>query len=307
MRPARIIALTGLVVGLIVLLAWLTGGLDEIQVWAAARQHEVQGMMAGVVRRLRAGEPGASLALMVLCFGYGFVHAVGPGHGKVLIGGYGFGTQVPFGRLAVLSVISSLAQALTAVLLVWAGITVFGLSREALIALSEERMADIGAIMIGLIGMWLIWRGARMIQRATQTRHIAGNADHHHYSDHGTCGCGHVHGPSPRQVVRTRSLRDAVVLITGIAMRPCTGALFLLILSWRFGIFATGIAGAFAMGLGTASVTLLVAALSVWARRGSFAILPEGGRLASAARWLPGVMQLGAGALIATLAFGMVV
>ena len=67
------------------------------------------------------------------------------------------------------------------------------------------------------------------------------------------------------------------------------------------GIFATGIAGALAMGLGTGLVTVAVAALSVWAREGSFALLPSG----AAARWLPATMQIAAGALVATLGFAL--
>lgn len=299
---ARILAVTGLLVAAIVLILWQSGGLAGLQQWAAMQQRETQALMAGALRRLRAGDPGANLALMGICFGYGFLHAVGPGHGKVLIGGYGFGTRVALGRLALLSVAASLAQALTAVLLVWGGLTIFNLSREALTDLTEDRMADISAAMIGCVGLWLAWRGLWLLLRAgraEQARH------HHHHHDHvhdADCGCGHAHGPSIEEAAATRSLRDAVALIAGIAARPCTGAVFLLLLTWRMGFFPAGIAGAVAMGLGTASVTLAVAVLSVWAREGSFAMIPETGPLAAIVRWLPGILQLAAGAVVAIVA-----
>ncbi|SIS62129.1 nickel/cobalt transporter [Paracoccus saliphilus] len=300
---ARILAIAGLLIAAIVMLLWQSGGLAGIQQWAAMQQREAQTLMAGALRRLRAGEPGANLALMGICFGYGFLHAVGPGHGKVLIGGYGFGTKVALGRLALLSVAASLAQALTAVLLVWGGLTIFDLSREALTDLTEDSMADISAAMIGCVGLWLAWRGLRMLLRAGRSeghRH-----DEHHHHDHvhdADCGCGHAHGPSIEEAAATRSLRDAVALIAGIAARPCTGAIFLLLLTWRMGFFPAGIAGAMAMGLGTASVTLAVAVLSVWAREGSFAMMPDTGPLAAMARWLPGILQLAAGAVVAIVA-----
>ncbi|MCF3972293.1 nickel/cobalt transporter [Paracoccus salsus] len=303
---ARALALSGLAVAVLLVLVWQGGGLAGIEGWAAERQREAQTLMAGALRGLRAGEPGATAALLSICFGYGFVHAVGPGHGKLLIGGYGYGTQVPLQRLAVLAVLASLAQALTAVVLVWGGIALLDLSRQTLTDLTEDAMAQLSAGMIGLVGLWLAWRGLRQVLRTARgaPERDASRADHHHDEDH---GCGHAHGPTASEVAQTRSLRDALVLIGGIAVRPCTGALFLLILTWRMGIFGTGVAGALAMGLGTASVSLVVALLSVWARQGSMAMLPASGPLAALARWLPGIMQVAAGMLIALVAAGLMV
>ncbi len=294
-RTGRILALAGLAVGLALLILWAWGGFDRLALWASTQQREAQRLMAGALRGLKAGEPGATLGLLAICFGYGVAHAAGPGHGKVLIGGYGFGTRVPFARLAAISVVASVAQSLTAVALVAGGIAVLNLSRETLTDLTERHLADLGTGMIGLVGLWLAWRGLRQVMQAGR----AAGHDHHHHHHGDACGCGHAHGPSPDQIAHVHSLRDALALILGIAARPCTGALFLLILTWRMGIFATGIAGAVAMGLGVATVTLAVAGMAVWARQGSLALVPPGPGWAAVARWLPGLMQLGAGLLIA--------
>lgn len=305
-KPTRMLAVIGLGVGVILVVMWQSGALDGLTQWAAARQREAQNLMAGALRALRAGEPGATATLMLVCFGYGFAHAVGPGHGKVLIGGYGLGTQVAFARLASLSVLASLAQALTAVILVWAGLTIFDLSREALTGLSENIMADVSAAMIMAVGLWLAWRGILQLLRAERGV-TKGHDNHHHHHHDENCGCGHSHGPSIEEVTKTRSIRDAVILIAGIAARPCTGAVFLLLLTWRMGIFPTGILATFAMGLGTASVSLVVAGLSIWARNGSFALVSPDGRFAAIMKWLPGTMQLIAGATIAFVAFGLLI
>ncbi|WP_405405381.1 nickel/cobalt transporter [Paracoccus sp. Ld10] len=292
----RAVALTGLVVGLMLMALWLSGGLTGIERWATDQQRAVQNAMAGALRALRSGQPGAVMSLLGLCFAYGVAHAVGPGHGKVIIGSYGFGAQVPLARLAGLSVASSLAQAGTAIALVWGGITVLDLGRETLTDLSEVVMVQVSTALVGMVGLWLAWRGVAMLR--AQAR-----ADRHHH-DH-ACGCGHAHGPTPSQVAQTRSLRDGLLVVAGIALRPCTGALFLLILTWRMDIFGMGILGAIAMGMGTAMVTVAVACLAVWARRGSFALLPDHGPWAVAARWLPGAMQMGAGALIAAISMAV--
>lgn len=94
--------------------------------------------------------------------------------------------------------------------------------------------------------------------------------------------------------------RDTLALVGAVAVRPCSGALFLLILTWQLGIFAAGVAGAFAMGLGVAAVTVAVAVLAVWSREGMLAGIGE----ARVWRVLP-VLELAGGVVIVTLALGM--
>lgn len=283
----RALILLGAALGAAFILFWVGGGLDGFTAWAAASQREAQNALARALRHLRAGEPGALLALLSVCFAYGFFHAAGPGHGKVLIGGYGVARRVRLLPLMGVALASSLAQATTAVILVYSGVFVLGMTREAMVGLTEDFFAPISYAAIGMIGLWLAWRGLRAFFRSRPTEH------HHHGHD---CSCGHAHGPDAAQVAALTGWRDTVVLIAGIAIRPCTGALFLLILCWRMGIDAAGIAGAYAMGLGTATITVAVAFVSVWAREGALSAL-AGGRLSRAAP----LIELAAGLTVAVL------
>jgi nickel/cobalt transporter (NicO) family protein len=276
----RALILLGAALGLGFVLFWALGGLDGFTAWAAASQREAQNALARALRHLRAQEPGALLGLLTVCFAYGFFHAAGPGHGKVLIGGYGVAQRVRMLPLMGVALASSLAQATTAVILVYAGVFLLGLTREAMVGLTEDIFAPMSYAAIGLIGLWLAWRGARALLRTFRQAQPVGQHQHqHHHDPSETCGCGHAHGPALAEVAALTGWRDTLILIAGIAIRPCTGALFLLILCWRMGIDAAGIAGAYAMGLGTASITVAVAVLSVWAREGALAAL-AGGRLA---------------------------
>lgn len=324
-----------LVVGALALLwaFWAGGWWDVLARWAAEGQRAFQNAMAGGLRAVRAGEPGAVATLWGLCFAYGFFHAIGPGHGKILIGGYGLARRVPAGRLMGLALAASLAQAATAVALVYAGVLLFNWSRERMTTIADEMLEPVSYAAIVLIGLWLFWRGLRTLLRRLGTvapggglalaggpsardvpglryvlgeDHVARHRHRHkqvhgqvhtqvhgqghqeeHAQGHAHAGghghshgpgeicesCGHAHGPTPDQAAEVRSLRDALILVGGIAIRPCTGALFVLILTWRMGIETAGIAGAFAMGLGTASVTIAVALGSVFLREGtSFAL-----------------------------------
>ena len=300
MRAPLALIVLGLL-GAVAVWLWGMGGIMLLERWAADGQHDAQNAMAGLLRRLKAGDAAALAGLMGFCFAYGFFHAAGPGHGKVLIGGYGLGRRVPVGRLAGLAVASSLAQAATAVALVYAGVFLLDWSRERMVDTAEAWLAPLSYVLIGSVGLWLLLRGARKLWAQRRATAVPAH-DHHHHDhahDHSACAdCGHVHAPSLEDAAAVRSLRDALVLIGAVAVRPCTGALFLLILTWRMGIDAAGIAGAFVMGLGTASVTVLVAVLSVTARESALAQIAGGPATARALS----LIEIAAGALVVLVA-----
>ena len=273
------------------LLLWLfgLGGMDLISHWAALQQREAQTALAAGLRAVRAGEPGAWITLMGVCASYGFFHAAGPGHGKLLIGGYGAAARVTALRLSALAVISSLAQALTAIMLVGAGALVLGWSRARMTDTAEQVLAPASYGAIAMVGLWLAWRGLRRVRSVRAAAPVA---------EDGTChSCGHAHGPSVEQVASLTSWWDAVVIVVSIAMRPCTGAVFLLILCFGLGIPLAGIIGAMVMGLGTASVTVLVAILAVGTRRSALAGWSGSGAVRAIA-----LIEIVAGAVIAVIA-----
>lgn len=286
MRRGIIILAVAFAMALGLLWIWETGLGDRVAIWAAEGQREVQSAMARGLRALRGGQPGALAGLIGVCFAYGFFHAVGPGHGKMLVGGYGLGSQVPLRRLSIIAVAASLGQGLTAIALVALGMAVFEWSRSEITGMADRHLAEVSYLAFALIGAWLVLRGGRRLwsERRLSTDHI--------HSD--TCGCGHAHGPDPAAVAGLRGWRDGLMLVGAVAMRPCTGALFLLILTWQMDLVRAGIAGVVAMSLGTASVTLAAAWASVGARRGVLAGLSDG---AGARLVLPG-LELLAGMLV---------
>ncbi len=290
--------------GELVLVLWATGKFADFGAWVLASQRDVQTLLAGAIRALRSGDLGALAGFLGICFAYGVLHAAGPGHGKLVIGGYGLARRVTARKLAVLSVVSSLAQAVVAVAAVYVIVAGLGLSRQVAGGVVDSIMAPLGSAAIAALGLYLVWRGVRGLraQMAAQVHHEHDHHDNDHH-DHGPdCGCGHAHGPTPAQAAQAQSPREVAALIAGIALRPCTGAVFVLILTWQLGIGAAGIAGAFAMGLGTAAFTAAVALLSVFAREGAFGGLGLG-QLARVLPWAEvfagGMIAIGAGVALA--------
>ncbi|QQA44259.1 nickel/cobalt transporter [Pelagovum pacificum] len=256
-----------LIVVAIVLAVALRGTLQDVAEWAVLMQRGFQNEIAGAIRELRAGEAGAWLALLAGAGAYGFVHAVGPGHGKYLVGGVGLGSDVGAARLLAIALVSSLAQALWAILLVYGGFALLQVSAQRLTSLTEDYLAPASYLAIAAIGLVLVGRGLLALRSgAVATRH----GHHHHDHDH-DAHCGHSHGPSPEDVAGLRSLRDMLILVVSIAIRPCTGAIFLLVIAWQMDIRLAGAIAVLVMGLGTSLLTSLVAVSSVVARGLAFA------------------------------------
>ncbi|MFQ6549641.1 nickel/cobalt transporter [Aestuariibius sp. 2305UL40-4] len=246
--------------------------------WAVEQQRAFQNDIAGAVRDLQSGAPGAIAALLAAAAAYGFVHAVGPGHGKYLIGGVGLGSSVSAGRLSGLALASSLAQAVWAIVLVYGGFFLLEVSARQMTVLAEEYLAPASYIAIASVGVVLVWRGARALSRQVAPRHRVAHA---HAHAHGDCSC-HSHGPSPEEAAKVSSWRDAMALIVSIAIRPCTGAIFLLVIAWQMDIQLAGALAVITMGLGTAALTSLVALSSVAARTMAFASADRMGAMALA-------------------------
>ena len=218
------------------------GGVGAVERGIVLLQRDFQAVLAGGIRALKADAPMASAALIWLGFLYGVIHAAGPGHGKVVLGSWAFSARASLMRVAVITVLAALAQASVAVGLVLGGAAAFGLGRKELSALAEGPVERASDIMIAGLGLWLLWRGLRGLWRARAVPHH----DHHH--DH--CGCGHAHAPDLDAAAKA-SLPEALVLIGSVALRPCTGALFMLLLTLKIGAPMVGVAAVYAMGLGT--------------------------------------------------------
>jgi ABC-type nickel/cobalt efflux system permease component RcnA len=123
---------------------------------------------------------------------------------------------------------------------------------------------------------------------------------HHHHDQHDhdhDCGCGHAHVPAPDQVAGALNWRRAGSAILAVGLRPCSGALIVLVFALSQGFFLAGVASALAMGLGTG---LTVAALACLAVAAGGAATRIGNRLSSAgaARLRYGVEALAALAVL---------
>lgn len=194
--------------------------------------------------------------LFSVSFLYGVFHAVGPGHGKVIISSYlvASGSQVRQGLM--LSFVSSFIQAMSAVVVVGVLALVFDLTRlqiDATGQLVEE--ASYGLIV--LIGVWML---VSSLERGA-------SHDHDHGLDHpSVAGSDRTNEAFDRGARRsTRRRAAAVVFATGI--RPCSGAILVLLFTLAQGMFPMGVAATFVMAFGTGITISTLAIMAVLSRR----------------------------------------
>jgi nickel/cobalt exporter len=213
-------------------------------------------------------DPGAAWSLVGIGFAYGVFHAAGPGHGKAVISSYILSGERALARGIMLSLAAALIQALVAIALVCAvfilaGGTAATMSRTAnLVELS-------GFAVIALIGFAMTWRKAGRLLGRLDPR-PGRSAD-------GDCGCDHVHMPGP-DVFERASPRTMAAIALGAGIRPCAGAILVLVLALSQHRLAAGIAATLAMALGTALTTSAIAALAVYAKRLALRFAGRGGQ-----------------------------
>jgi ABC-type nickel/cobalt efflux system permease component RcnA len=270
---------------------------DSPTAWVLARQQVFYRQLSGAIRDVNGAQPmTAALVLMLLSFGYGVFHAAGPGHGKAVISGWLLANNQQLKRGILISAMSSAIQAMSAILII-SGVLAFvalagGAARDAAKASSFwVELASYGLIMA--LGAHLIWRTLR-----PQKAH---GHDHHHDHHHGEeCGCGHAHMPKAAELKAPVSFRHAFSLALAIGMRPCTGALLVLLFSYAAGLYFAGIAATFAMALGTFITIAIIATLTVVSRDAAmrFAIVdhPWAARAGTAFRVIVGLLIVIAGA-----------
>lgn len=309
MRLALGTGLAGLIA--FMLWFWLSGTYTDVTQWAVTQQRIFQNDLAAGIMAARRGAPGVVWSVILASALYGFVHALGPGHGKFLIGSAGLGSRAEARTMAGIAMLSAIAQGGTAVLLVYGGLGLLSVGTRWAENVTNDILTPASYGVIALIGVVLLYRGARGAMRV-RGKAVAGPEDHeqhdpHHHDHHAhahddDCGCGHRHGPTPEEISRLTGWRDALMLVAGIAIRPCTGAVIVLVIAWQTGLHLLGLAAVFAMALGTGAFTSLVALASVSAREASFSF---SGATAARLSLVAPALQVFAGVAVLALSLGM--
>lgn len=89
--------------------------------------------------------------------------------------------------------------------------------------------------------------------------------DHHDHDDHASAW-GHAHGPEPEELAGPGGWKRGLSAIVAVGLRPCSGAILVLVFALAQGLFWAGVGATFIMGLGTAITVAVIATIAVAAR-----------------------------------------
>ncbi len=255
------------------------------------KQGELHRRLASAVRALKGeGSQQALLFLLALSFLYGVFHAVGPGHGKAVISTYLLANERAVRRGIALAFLASFVQGLTAIALVALLAVLLDMSGLRVTA-AVGMLESASYALVAAVGFWLLWSVLR------QRRSAKGTA-----AGHEAGGCGHNHHPDPSLLSGKGLLSKAGGIIAAVGIRPCSGAVLVLLFALFHGVFVAGVAATAAMSLGTAASVSLLALATLYSKRLAFAALGDKSRWVDATYHLLG---LGGAVLLILLGLGL--
>jgi nickel/cobalt transporter (NicO) family protein len=231
--------------------------------------------------------------IIVLCsFAYGVLHALGPGHGKLVVSTYLASRRTRFIDAALLSGWSALVQSLSAIVLVGGAAW---LSREGLPdVLTRASSLELGSYVALLcVGVWSLWaiatrrdccdtdrvalvpkkRVSFFENKNAESGDASGDQDEAAYPGV-YLGSSVAQGRSRLRWAGTdvehgMSRARSRILMTGMAVgvRPCVGAIFVLIAALTNHVFMVGVLASLAMGAGVACTVLAIGMTSLSVNR----------------------------------------
>ncbi|AJA60350.1 MULTISPECIES: nickel/cobalt transporter [Bradyrhizobium] len=309
--------------------------------WLLAKQSEFYRQMSATIRAAKS-DGSAVWTLLFISFAYGIFHAAGPGHGKAVIASYLVANRETARRGIALSFASALMQSLVAILIVGISAWVLNATAKTMCkAEGAIEIASYGLIaLFGLRLVWVKGRTfIRALQAVQPVPAIAGvphdhhdhghhhhhdahdhhDHDHghdHHHHDHGHAHahhhhghdhvhdehCGHSHGPTPSELAGPGGWRRGFAAILTVGIRPCSGAILVLVFALAQGLFWAGIAATLLMGLGTAITVAAIAVVAVSAK--DIAARLSAGRDGGGALFMRGI-EFGAAALVLLFGAGL--
>ncbi|MFU0885375.1 nickel/cobalt transporter [Kluyvera sichuanensis] len=240
-------------------LLWLWQAWPQVMLQSVVWQRDVNQQMSGLLQAVAENPTQAGGALLLFSFVYGVLHALGPGHGKVVITTWLATHPSKLKSSIGLTLAASLLQGLVAIGLVVVVLTLLRLPARQL-HLSSFWLEKGSYALVGVLGLLLCWRALKKLRMLLRKPKFTAFTPHHVHDQH--CGCGHQHMPDPKRLERDEDWRARLMIILSMGMRPCSGAIMVLLFSKVIGVFGWGVASALAMAAGT-SLTISSLALLV--------------------------------------------
>ena len=213
----------------------------KISVW----QHQLNKKFARLSREIKTSNSKKPLiALILICFFYGIIHAAGPGHGKAVTFSYFLSRREHIKKGILLGNLISFFHALSAVVIV---VTIYFILKQSCLASFENLSQKIKLISYSLITLI----GAVLLIKTILD-----------------LGKDNPHGE--KKDLSTHSLDHKSILPVALAvgMVPCPGVVIIMLFSLSLDMLGIGLVSSVFMALGMAFTISLAGVLSIVAKEG---------------------------------------
>ena len=220
-------------------------------------QREANRMIAQHMRAIRDGETSTPLLIgMLLAFAYGVLHALGPGHGKVVVVSYFLSrdAQIMRGFLWVCrSPCSTFCRRRS-----WSRSPISCCAKR-----SAARRREVAGVRLASYGLIALIGCSMLVQAVRRSRLRRAGIE---VVDE-CCGHGHAHrhGPSGTRPGAGERAREGALSL-GVGLVPCTGAVLILLYAIANDILFAGVLLVVAIAAGMALTMGALGVLSIVAR-----------------------------------------
>ena len=182
--------------------------------------------------------------LLFFSFLYGVLHAIGPGHGKSLVGAYFLGENHSVKKAFTISALIGVVHTFSAFILTVSIYFILNMLFSNIFGNIEKIATKISGIVIILVALYLMYKKYK-----TSKLHKTHFHNHRHLDN--SCCCGSC---------TTKSTDLGVILSAGII--PCAGTVSIFLFTIGLGAYFIGFLSAIFMSLGMSIVIFITAYLS---------------------------------------------
>ncbi|PIJ52361.1 nickel transporter [Erwinia sp. OLTSP20] len=253
-----LLLITAIMLALLVAALWYFW--PQILLQSMQWQRVLNQHMAALLEKLAEHRQQAGMALVGFSLIYGVLHALGPGHGKVVIGAFLATHPTRLKNSLQLTFAAALLQGGVAIFLVTLMLGILQLSSRQL-HISSFWLEKASYLLVGLLGVALCYKALKRIKRLLQPGRFRRITPPAHLHD-AHCGCGHQHVPDASQLAQAVTLKTRLLVVLSMGLRPCSGAIMMLLFAKVMNVYWWGVISALVMAAGTAltvsSLALLV-------------------------------------------------
>lgn len=241
--------------------------------YSASAQRTLNRKIAELAREIKEKKSAKPLlAMLLVTFAYGVVHALGPGHGKTIATSYFLSEQGSIRKGIAAGLLIGFLHAFSALVLV---LVMYFIIKQSFMGRIENVGRIVKLISYGLItaiGFWMLFKamvdawGKRMTQEKSRSNN----------------------GPGTVSIIP---------FAVAVGLTPCSGAIIMLLFSLSQGVLYLGIAGVFSMALGMAFTVSAVCIVTILAKKNLLRFTGRGARLSKALKACFSIV----GALLVTL------